>query len=102
MRSRLAAKITVLIVVVLIIGFGASTIWTIQREADLLVEQNKISARRLTSTLVASIEGAMLQERPDVTRAVIQELKSSSPVEGFDIYRRNGVEAFADLATMRR
>jgi len=101
MRSRLAAKITVLIVVVLIIGFGASTIWTIQREADLLVEQNKISARRLTGTLIASIEGAMMQERPDVTRKVIQELKSSSPVEGFDIYRRNGVEAFTDLATMR-
>ena len=48
-RSRLATKITVLIVVVLIIGFGASTMWTIQREADLLVEQNKVAARRLTT-----------------------------------------------------
>jgi class 3 adenylate cyclase/HAMP domain-containing protein len=98
-RSRLATKITVLIVVVLIIGFGASTIWTIQREADLLVEQSKISARRLTATLVASIEGAMLQERPDVTRTVLQELKTSTPVEGLTIYRRNGVEAFTDLTT---
>ena len=42
----------------------------------------------------------MLQERPDVTRAVIQELKTSSPVEEFNIYRRNGVEAFSDLATL--
>src|SRR5512145_154667 len=99
-RSRLATKITVLIVVVLIIGFGASTVWTIQREADLLVEQNKVAARRLTASIVASIEGAMLQERPDVTRTVIQELKGSSPVEGLSIYRRNGVEAFSDLATL--
>jgi class 3 adenylate cyclase len=98
-RSRLATKITLLIVVVLIIGFGASTVWTIRREADLLVEQSKISARRLTATLVASIEGAMLQERPDVTRTVIQELKTSTPVEGLTIYRRNGVEAFTDLTT---
>src|SRR5437899_11127559 len=30
---------------------------------------------------------------------MIQELKSSSLVEGFTIYRRNGVEAFTDLAT---
>jgi class 3 adenylate cyclase/HAMP domain-containing protein len=100
LRSRLAVKITLLIVVVLIVGFGASTIWTLQREADLLVEQNKTAARRLTAAIVASVEGAMLQERPDVTRAVIQELRGSSPVEGLVIYRRNGVEAFSDLATL--
>jgi class 3 adenylate cyclase/HAMP domain-containing protein len=99
LRGRLAIKILVLIVVVLIIGFGASTILTIQRESELLVEQNKIAARRLTATLVASIEGAMLQERPDVTRTVLQELKTSTPVEGLTIFRRNGVEAFTDLAT---
>jgi class 3 adenylate cyclase/HAMP domain-containing protein len=98
-RSPLALKIGLLILVVLIVGFGLSTILTIQREADLLVEQNKIAARRLTATLVASIEGAMLQERPDVTRTVIQELRQNSPVESFDVYRRNGVEAFTDLST---
>jgi class 3 adenylate cyclase/HAMP domain-containing protein len=99
LRPSLAVKIAVLIVVVLIIGFGASTIFSIQREAELLVEQSKQAARRLTATLVASIEGAMLQERPDVTRTVIRELKTSSPVEGLTIFRRNGVEAFTDLAT---
>jgi class 3 adenylate cyclase len=99
MRGTLAVKISVLIVVVLIIGFGASTIWTVQRESELLVEQSKMAARRLTATLVASIEGAMLQERPDVTRTVIQELKTATPVEGLTVFRRNGVEAFTDLAT---
>ena len=98
-RSRLAAKIAVLIVVVLIVGFGVSTIWAIQREKALLIEQAKISARRVTATLIASIEGAMLQERPDVTRTVIQELKANSPVEEFSVYRRNGIEAFTDLET---
>ena len=99
LRSRLAAKIALLIVVVLIIGFGVSTIWAIQREKDLLIEQAKISARRVTAMLIASIEGAMLQERPDVTRTVIQELKANSPVEEFSVYRRNGIEAFTDLET---
>ena len=98
-RSTLALKIGVLIVVVLIVGFGVSTILTIQREAALLIEQNKIAARRLTATLVASIEGAMLQERPDVTRTVIQELRRNSPVDAFDVYRRTGMEAFTDLTT---
>ena len=42
----------------------------------------------------------MLQERPDVTRSVIRELRGASPVEGLTIYRVNGVEAFTDLATL--
>jgi class 3 adenylate cyclase/HAMP domain-containing protein len=99
-RSRLTAKIALLIVLVLIIGFGASTILTIRRESNLLVEQSKVATRRLTDALIASIETAMLQERPDVTRRLIYDLKAASPVEALDIYRRNGVEAFTDLATL--
>ncbi len=101
LRLRLTAKIALLIVVVLIIGFGASTVLTIQRESELLVEQSKDSARRLVASVVASIETAMLQERPDITRRLILDLKSSSPVAGLTIYRRSGVEAFTDLATLR-
>jgi class 3 adenylate cyclase/HAMP domain-containing protein len=100
LRSRLTAKITLVIVAVLILGFGVSTVWSIRRQSSLLVEQSKLAARRQTGTIVASIEGAMLQERPDVTRRVLQELRSSSPVEGLTIYRVNGVEAFTDLATL--
>ena len=106
-RSRLALKITLLIVAVLIVGFGVSTIVTIRRESAALVEQNKQAARRLTQAVVASIEAAMLQERPDVTRSLIQELRDlraqsiehGSPLESLMIYRRNGVEAFTDMAT---
>ena len=105
-RSRLALKITLLIVAVLIVGFGVSTIVTIRRESAALVEQNKQAARRLTQAVVASIEAAMLQERPDVTRSLIQELRElrarpvedASPLESLMIYRRNGVEAFTDMA----
>ena len=50
-RSRLAIKIGLLIVIVLILGFGASTIVTIRRESDALIDQNKIAARRLTTAV---------------------------------------------------
>jgi class 3 adenylate cyclase/HAMP domain-containing protein len=100
MGARLTAKIMLVIVGVLILGFGASTIWSIRRQSELLVEQSKSAARRQTSTIVASIEGAMLQERPDVTRSVLQELRSSTPVEGLAIFRVTGVEAFTDLTTL--
>jgi class 3 adenylate cyclase/HAMP domain-containing protein len=99
-RVPLTTKIGLVIVAVLIIGFGASTVLTIQQESALLVEQNKQAARRLTEAMIASVESAMLQERPDVTRMLISDLKSSTAVQGLDIYRRNGVEAFTDLATL--
>jgi class 3 adenylate cyclase/HAMP domain-containing protein len=100
LRSRLTAKITLVIIAILIIGFGAATIWSIRIQSAVLLDQSKAAARRQTETIVASIEGAMLQERPDVTRSVLQELKGASPVEGLTIYRANGVEAFTDLATL--
>jgi class 3 adenylate cyclase/HAMP domain-containing protein len=101
MRARLTAKITVLIILVLIVGFGVSTILTIKRESELLVEQNKMAARQLIGTLVSSIETAMLSERPDITRGLIDDLRRSKAVEGLVVFRRNGVEAFTDLATLR-
>ncbi len=101
LRPRLTAKITVLIILVLIVGFGVSTILTIKRESELLVEQNKIAARQLIGTLVSSIETAMLSERPDITRGLIDDLRNSKLVQGLVVYRRNGVEAFTDLATLR-
>jgi class 3 adenylate cyclase/HAMP domain-containing protein len=100
MRSRLTAKITLVIIAVLIIGFGIATIWSIRVQAAVLLEQSKLAAKRQTETIVASIEGAMLQERPDVTRSVLQELRGSSPVEGLTIYRANGTEAFTDMSTV--
>ena len=100
-RARLTAKITVVIVLVLVIGFGVSTVLTIQRESALLVEQNKTAARQLIMTLVASIETAMLSERPDITRGLIEDLRGSRLVSDLTVYRRNGVEAFTDLATLR-
>jgi len=99
-RHPLTTKLALVIVLVLIVGFGASTALTIQRESDLLVEQSTVAVRRLTDSLIASIETAMLQERPDVTRGLIHALKAASPVEELAIYRRNGVEAFTDLATL--
>ena len=99
-RIPLTTKIGLVIVAVLIIGFGASTIFTIKQESALLVEQNKQAARRLTEAMIASVESAMTQERPDVTRMLISDLKSTTAVHGLDIYRRNGIEAFTDLATL--
>lgn len=100
MRAGLTGKIALVITVVLILGFGASTVLTIRQESAVLLEQSKQAARNLTETLIASVESAMLQERPDVTRTLLAELRGSAPLVGLTIYRRNGVEAFTDLETL--
>ncbi len=100
MRLSLVARITLFIVLILIAGLGVSTIWTIQRESAVLVDQSKLWVKRLTASVIASIESAMLQERPDVTRTMIGELARTSSVQMLTVYRRNGVEAFTDLATL--
>ena len=101
MRIRLTAKITVLIILVLIVGFGVATVLTIKRESELLVEQNKMAARQLIGTLVSSIETAMLQSGPTSPAASSTTCANSKLVQGLVVYRRNGVEAFTDLATLR-
>lgn len=65
------------------------------------VHLNKTAARRLIGILVASIETGKLQERPNITRGLLEDIRGSSVVEGLVVSRRNGVEAFTDLATLR-
>jgi class 3 adenylate cyclase len=99
-RSPLTLKIVLVIEAVLIVGFGTSTVLTIERQHAALLEQSKAEARRVVAVVVASMESAMLQERPDVTRVMLEELRQASPVAALEIYRRNGVEAFTDLSTL--
>jgi hypothetical protein len=99
-RMRLTAKITVLIVVVLIIGFGAPRSSRSARERVARRAEQGVGAAAHRDG-GGEHRGGHAQERPDITRGLIQDLKSSSPVEGLTIYRRNGVEAFTDLATLR-
>jgi hypothetical protein len=63
------------------------------------VDQSKQAARKLTATLTASIEAAMLQERPDIARMQIMEMQKNTPVEGLTVYRNNSVAAFPETAT---
>jgi hypothetical protein len=75
--GRLTVKIAVVSVLGLIVGFGVSTILTIQRKSALLVKQNEEAAGRPIGTLVASIEPEMLSERPDIARGLIEDLRGS-------------------------
>jgi class 3 adenylate cyclase/HAMP domain-containing protein len=100
-RHKLAFKVTFLIVGILITGFGFLLGMNIRQETEALVAKNQETARLLAASVTETIEVGMLRVRPDIVRRLIQQLKTDlKQVRRINVYRRNGVEAFADLQTL--
>jgi len=101
-RRHLQLRVIALIVAILVLGFGVLVILNIRREAEVLVAGNRETAQLLTASIQKSIENGMLDGRPDIIRRLVQELrKELKDVRVLDVYRRNGVEAFSDLETLK-
>jgi class 3 adenylate cyclase len=101
LRHNLAFKVTLLIVSILIAGFGTLLVLNIRQETQALVVKDQETARLLASSVMETIEIGMLRVRPDIVRRLMQQLKTElKDVRRIGVYRRNGVEAFADLETL--
>jgi class 3 adenylate cyclase len=102
LRQSLAFKVAASIVGILIVGFGTLLVLNIRQETEALVVKNRETARLLAASVVETIEVGMLRVRPDIVRRLIQQLKTElKDVRRIGVYRRNGVEAFADLETLQ-
>jgi class 3 adenylate cyclase len=102
LRHNLAFKVAASIVGILIVGFGTLLVLNIRQETEALVVKNQETARLLAASVVETIEVGMLRVRPDIVRRLIQQLKTElKDVRRIGVYRRNGVEAFADLETLQ-
>jgi class 3 adenylate cyclase len=100
-RRSLRLKVIGLIAAILVVGFGVLVVLNIRREARALEEANHEAARLLASSILSSIESGMLEARPDIIRRLVGDLKTElRDVRRLEVYRRNGVEAFADLETV--
>lgn len=101
-QRHLQLRVIALIVAILVFGFGVLVILNIQRETEAMVDGNRETARLLAASITKSIENGMLEGRPDIIRRLVQELKKElKDVRFLDVYRRNGVEAFSDLETLK-
>lgn len=102
-RRNLRTKVIALILAILVLGVGALMILNIRREARVLVSVNEEAARLLAGSILRSIENGMLGGRPDIIRALIQDLKAElKDVRRLEVYRRNGMEAFTDMETVNQ
>ncbi|PYM63890.1 MAG: hypothetical protein DMD79_07580 [Candidatus Rokuibacteriota bacterium] len=102
LRPRLRGKVIGLTAAVLLLGFGVLVVWNVSSERAALIARHQETARLLTASILASIESGMLEGRPDIIRGLVQNLRTGlKDVRRLDVFRRNGVEAFTDLETVR-
>ena len=78
LRHNLAFKVTLLIVSILIAGFGTLLVLNIRQETQALVVKNQETARLLASSVMETIEIGMLRVRPDIVRRLSDEAKGHS------------------------
>ncbi len=101
-RRHLRVKVVALIVGILAAAFGLLGVLNIRREAEVLVASHRAAARLLAAAITQSIESGMLEGRPDIIRRLVHDLRAElRDVRRLEVYRRNGVEAFTDLETVR-
>jgi hypothetical protein len=98
----LAVKVTAVTVGIMIAGFGALLFVNIRRDAEFRVNKYHETAQLLAASITSSIQNGMLEGRPDIIRRLVEQLKLElKNVRRLNVYRRNGIEAFADLETVR-
>ena len=101
-RRHLRVKVIAIIVAILAVAFGLLVVLNTQREAQALVASHQETARLLAASITQSIESGMLEGRPDIIRRLVHDLREElKNLRRLEVYRRNGVEAFADLETVR-
>jgi class 3 adenylate cyclase/HAMP domain-containing protein len=102
LSQSLSLKIALLIAAILIVGFGILMTLNIRQETEDRIKKNQETARLLADAMMTSIENGMLDGRPDIIRRLVHEMKTQlKEVRRLEVYRRNGVEAFSDLETLK-
>jgi hypothetical protein len=83
-------------------GFGVLLVLNIRQETSDRIHKNRETARLLANSISASVENGMIDGRPDTIRRLVQDLKTQlKDLRHLEIYRRNGIEAFSDLETVK-
>ncbi|MBI2370601.1 MAG: HAMP domain-containing protein [Deltaproteobacteria bacterium] len=101
LQCRLDCKITSVIIIILVLGFGGLTLLMITRERALLMQQGRQNADLITASVARSIQNIMVQGRGDIAGQLVEDLKAIPDLERVQIFRLDGRQAFRDLETMR-
>lgn len=96
MRNRLETKILVLIIVVLIIGFGSYVIVSINSQSDALIEQNRERTMLFSQTIMVGIRNVMLSGKGSYARTFVNDARDSLKSGFLKVYDREANEVFQE------
>ncbi|GEM_PF-3946548 len=93
-QTRLEYKILLLIIAVLIAGFGTYVVLTIQRESNALLEHHQRQVRLFSETIVSGIRNVMLTGKSPLTNEFLNDARRNLTFGSLTIYDRFGREVF--------
>jgi class 3 adenylate cyclase len=93
-QTRLEIKILLLIVAVLLLGFGSYVILTIQKESEVMLQQHHEKLELYGETLTAGIRNVMLTGKAPLASEFVNDARHTLRYGWVTIYDRFGREVF--------
>lgn len=96
MKNRLELKILLLIIIVLLVGFGTYVIISISRESEALLEQQREKTRLFGETVMVGIRNVMLSGKAPYAAELVSDARENLQFGTLRVYDRNAKEVFPD------
>jgi len=93
-QTRLEFKILLLILAVLLGGFGSYVILTIQKESDALLNEHQGKLQLFSETMMAGIRNVMLTGKAPIASAFVNDARENLSFGSVTIYDQKGKEVF--------
>jgi len=96
MKNRLEIKILILIIVVLIAGFGSYVIVSINSQSGMLMEQNREKTMLFGQTIMVGIRNVMLSGKASYASTFVNDARDSLTFGMLNVYDREANEVFQE------
>ena len=96
MKNRLELKILLLIILVLIVGFGTYVIISINRESTVLLEQQRERSRLFSETVMVGIRNVMLSGKAPYAAELVSDARENLQFGTLRVYDNKAKEVFPD------
>jgi class 3 adenylate cyclase len=96
LKNRLEIKILLLLIVVLIAGFGTYVILSINSQSTMLIEQNRQKSMLFGQTIMVGIRNVMLSGKASYARTFVNDARDSLASGMLNVYDREANEVFQE------
>ncbi|MEK7851377.1 MAG: HAMP domain-containing protein, partial [Deltaproteobacteria bacterium] len=100
-RNSLQLKISLLVIIVLVLGFSTLIYFVIKQQENNVLEEKEKASEMMAQPILHTIYKDMLDERAEMVYYLMQGVKNVKGVKRVQIIRGNGIEAaFSDDKTL--